>query len=156
MAEASETKASGTLVRPVRQEDAADWRNLYRGYAAFYKLPMTDAILDETWSWLLDASHPLDALVAVSDGKVVGLAHIRPQPKPLLGKNAGFLDDLFVDPALRGQGVGRLLIEGIAAVARERNWVSVRWITAPDNATARKLYDDVAVATAWVTYELKP
>lgn len=156
MAETVSAGDPAVFVRPVAPEDAAEWRVLYRGYAAFYKLPMTDAILDETWSWLLDASHPLDALVALSDGKVVGLAHIRPQPKPLLGTNAGFLDDLFVDPALRGRGVGRHLLEQVRTVARERNWVSVRWITAPDNATARRLYDDVAVATAWVTYELKP
>ena len=150
--------ASGreVVVRPVRDEDASAWRGLYRGYASFYGLPMTEAILDETWSWLLDAAHPLDALVAVVDGRVVGLAHVRPQPKPLLGRNAGFLDDLFVDPSQRGLGVGRRLIEQVAVLARERQWVSVRWITAPDNAAARRLYDALAVATPWVTYELKP
>ena len=32
----------------------------------------------------------------------------------------------------------------------------VRWITAADNTTARSLYDQVATATSWVTYDMKP
>jgi hypothetical protein len=32
----------------------------------------------------------------------------------------------------------------------------VRWITAKDNETARKLYDAVAQKTKWVTYDLVP
>ncbi|MFD2252406.1 GNAT superfamily N-acetyltransferase [Pseudochelatococcus lubricantis] len=150
-------KAKDLKVRRVLPEDAAAWRPLYRGYATFYKRDITDAILDQTWVWLHDPVHPLEGLVAVaSDGKLVGLAHYRPQPKPLQGNDAGFLDDLFVAPDQRGRGVGRQLIEHLASIARERGWSSVRWITANDNATARRLYDDVAVATHWVTYELKP
>lgn len=144
-------------IRAVTPADAVQWRELYRGYATFYKREMTDAILDETWSWLHDPAHPLNGLVAVAEsGDLVGLAHYRPQPKPLLGSNAGFLDDLFVDPTQRSRGVGRKLIAALAEISRERGWSTLRWITATDNATARKLYDDVAEATHWVTYELKP
>lgn len=150
-------KPTDINVRLVLPEDAAAWRPLYRGYATFYKRDITDAILDQTWAWLHDPAHPLEGLVAVApDGKLVGLAHYRPQPKPLQGNDAGFLDDLFVDPDQRGRGVGRQLIEHLATIARERGWPSIRWITATDNATARRLYDDVAEATHWVTYELKP
>lgn len=142
-------------VRPVRPDDATDWRVLYRGYADFYQVPMNDRILDTTWSWLLDPDHPLEGLIALRDGQVVGLAHYRAQPKPLLGEDAGFLDDLFVQPEHRGAGAARLLIDSVAAVARERGWSTVRWITAEDNDRARRLYDRLARATHWVTYELK-
>ncbi|MCB4767043.1 GNAT family N-acetyltransferase [Ancylobacter sp. Lp-2] len=151
------TKTTHITVRRISPEDAAAWRLLYRGYVAFYKREITDAILDQTWSWLLDQTHQLEGLVAVdADGHLLGLAHYRPQPKPLMGSYAGFLDDLFVDPGMRGHGVGRQLIEHLAMIGRERGWSSIRWITAADNATARRLYDDVAVATQWVTYELTP
>lgn len=153
-----ETSGSANVeIRPTSSGDSAAWRNLYRGYADFYRTPMSDAILDRTWAWLRDPAHPLEGLVAATpDGALVGLAHFRPQPKPLLGRDAGFLDDLFVDPSRRGLGVGRLLIARVAAIARERGWPSVRWITASDNLTARRLYDDVATAASWVTYDLKP
>lgn len=143
-------------VRPVRPHDATDWRVLYRGYAEFYQVPMNDRILDTTWSWLLDPAHPLEGLIALRGSQPVGLAHYRAQPKPLLGEDAGFLDDLFVQPEHRGAGAARLLIDSVAAVARERGWSTVRWITAEDNDRARRLYDRLARATHWVTYELRP
>lgn len=144
-------------LRPMVPADALAWRRLYRLYAEFYKRQISEETLDLTWSWLMDPSHVLEGLVAVdARGQLLGLAHFRAQPRPLLGGYAGFLDDLFVDPEKRGKGTGRALIARLAELARERGWSSLRWITASDNAPARRLYDDVAKATAWVTYELIP
>ncbi|WP_407051962.1 GNAT family N-acetyltransferase [Methyloraptor flagellatus] len=67
----------------------------------------------------------------------------------------GFLDDLFVDASARGSGAAQALIAAIAAEGRARGWSVIRWITARDNARARKVYDAVAAETAWVTYDLK-
>lgn len=147
---------SAITIRHLAVGDQLAWRRLYLEYADFYQVEVTDAILNQTWAWLLDTMHPMEGLAAVTaTGDVVGLAHFRAFPKPLLGKDAGFLDDLIVDPTRRGQGIGRQLIEGIAAIARERGWPLVRWITAQDNTTARRLYDQVAVSTSWITYDLK-
>ena len=55
---------------------------------------------------------------------------------------------------MRGRGVGRALINRLAELARERGAAKVRWVTAADNATAQRLYDDVAERTDWVTYDL--
>ncbi|MGU3575622.1 N-acetyltransferase family protein [Brucellaceae bacterium C25G] len=152
-----DNKTSNVNIRPLSANDASSWRKLYKAYADFYHVPMSDEILDQTWIWLLDRAHPLEALVATqTDGVLVGLAHYRPFPKPLLGKDAGFLDDLFVNPDQRGSGIGRALLNGLKEIARERGWPLVRWITAQDNAVARQLYDDVATSTTWVTYDLKP
>ena len=73
--------------------------------------------------------YTLDGLVAVRRGELVGLAHYRSFPEPLLGKDVGFLDDLFVPPAHRGQGIGRKLIDAVAAIARQRGWPVLRWST---------------------------
>ena len=64
-----------------------------------------------------------------------------------------YLEDLFVDSALRGQGAGRLLIETLVDKAKEAGWFRVYWMTHKDNATARILYDKLAVATDWVRYD---
>ena len=67
----------------------------------------------------------------------------------------GFLDDLFVDPAHRGSGAARALIDAVAAEGRQRGWTVIRWITAEDNYRARGLYDQMADRTKWVTYDIK-
>ncbi len=65
------------------------------------------------------------------------------------------MNDLFVDPASRGQGVGRALIAASAAVARERGAHHLEWSTAPDNVTAQRLYDRTgAERSTWLEYEL--
>jgi GNAT superfamily N-acetyltransferase len=66
------------------------------------------------------------------------------------------MNDLFVAAAVRGQGVGRALIEASAAVARERDAVKLEWSTQPDNLTAQRLYDSTgAERSEWIEYELK-
>jgi GNAT superfamily N-acetyltransferase len=87
---------------------------------------------------------------------VVGLAHVRAFARPLEGDTAGFLDDLFVDPARRGNGVGAALLEHLRSLAGERGWGVVTWITGADNHTARQLYDRVAEVQPWVTYDMTP
>lgn len=142
-------------IGPPEPHDYAGWRRLYEGYATFYKMPMTDAIAGTVWGWLLDPAHALEALLArTGDGRVVGLAHFRPMPRPLTGTTAGFLDDLFVDPALRGQRVADRLIEAMAERARGRGWTLIRWLTGDNNYRARGVYDRLATRTAWITYQM--
>lgn len=146
----------GISIVPDSEVHHSDWQALYRHYGEFYQSPITNEALAATWAWLLDPHHPQEGLIAIADsGAAVGLAHFRAFPKPMLGRDAGFLDDLFVDPGRRGLGVGRALIAAIADLGRARGWPLVRWITASDNATARRLYDGVAKGTSWVTYDLK-
>jgi GNAT superfamily N-acetyltransferase len=94
--------------------------------------------------------------VAEVDGEVVGIAHVRAFARPLEGDWGGFLDDLFVDPARRGTGAGEALLEHLRALARERGWGVVTWITGADNHVARRLYDRLAERQEWVSYDLAP
>ncbi len=65
------------------------------------------------------------------------------------------MNDLYADESVRCQGVGRALIEASAEVARERDVPFVEWSTAPENATAQRLYDSTgAKRTEWLEYEL--
>jgi len=87
-------------------------------------------------------------------GEVVGFAHYRSHPDTFTGGRDWFLDDLYVDPAARGAGTGRALIEAIIAMAAGTGG-SLRWITAADNHTAQALYEKVATRTSWVMYETR-
>lgn len=66
------------------------------------------------------------------------------------------MNDLYVDSSARGEGVGRALIEAAADVARERGCSRLEWSTAPDNATAQRLYDTFgAEKSTWLEYQLR-
>ena len=143
------------IVGPPAPEDAAIWRELYRGYAEFYEDRVTDAQLDLVWSWILDPDHDVKALlVRDATGKAVGLAHYRPYFRPLAAAVAGHLDDLFVEPGSRGTGAVDALFDALRTIARQRGWSKIRWVTADDNHRARSKYDRVAERTRWVIYDM--
>jgi GNAT superfamily N-acetyltransferase len=144
-----------TIVQP-GPGDKPGWRRMYDGYATFYKREMTNAIAERVWAWITaPAPHgPCEGRIArAADGRVIGLAHFRDMASPLRGAVAGFLDDLYVDPAWRAKKVGRALLDEVAAIGRARAWPFYRWLTADDNYRARGLYDQVAKRTMWITYQ---
>jgi GNAT superfamily N-acetyltransferase len=137
--------------------DYPAWRELFRGYCEFYRVPMPEEKAELVWSWLTDPAHELEGLlVRDADGTPVGLAHFRPFSRPLHGAVGGFLDDLFVAPEVRGGGAVDLLLARLREIAAERGWNTVRWITSDDNHRARSKYDQVAVRTMFVTYDMAP
>ena len=149
--------APGIVVRPTAVSDHDGWAALYAGYAQFYQVEQTPEMRARVWSWLHDPAHEVEGLVAVdADGRLVGLAHFRPFARPLSATVGGFLDDLFVDPAARGQGVAQLLIGAVAREGQQRGWSVLRWLTAEDNYRARAVYDQVATPTHWRIYDLAP
>ena len=143
-------------IRDVTAADRAVWDRLYAGYAAFYRVDQTAAMRDTVWGWLMDQGHKTEGLVAcAADGTVIGLAHYRAFARPLSASTGGFLDDLFVDPDVRGSGAADALIAALRGIGQARGWTVIRWITADDNYRARGVYDRVAARTPWVTYDIK-
>ncbi|MCR0983069.1 MULTISPECIES: GNAT family N-acetyltransferase [Acetobacterales] len=142
-------------ILPVEQRHRADWDKLYAGYAEFYRVTQTPEMRDRVWSWIHDPAHETNGLVAEdAEGRAVGLAHFRAFARPLSATTGGYLDDLFVDPQMRGKRVADALIEALAEEGRRRGWSVIRWITAEDNSRARAVYDRVAKLTPWRTYDI--
>lgn len=141
-------------VRPVEPADLDQWRDLFSAYREFYAMQPDSAVVERVWSWIVDDAHETNALVAVDDeGVIGGIAHYRRFARPSSGTTGLWLDDLFTRPDVRGHGVGRALIDAVGGIAADEKLSVVRWITNEHNATARRLYDTVATATKWVTYD---
>jgi ribosomal protein S18 acetylase RimI-like enzyme len=141
-------------VRPLGDKDFFPWLGLFEGYSEFYKSDLTDEKALRVWSWIIDKNHDLDGAVAVDDnGDFVGFTLYRAVPRTLSGDVGLFVDDLFVAPDARDTGIGRALMDFAKEYAKAHNYSSLQWVTAADNKTAQKLYDEVGTRTSWVTYE---
>ncbi|KJE37144.1 hypothetical protein UF64_00175 [Thalassospira sp. HJ] len=140
-------------IRPATRNDRDAWETLFRDYMLFYGCDVSEAALATTWGWIIDPDGPMECLLAVKDGQVVGLAQYRAVPETLTGVWFGHLDDLFVAPKARSAGVAQALMTKLSEIARDRGWFKLTWITAEDNATARRLYDQITDASDWVVYE---
>ena len=147
------TNNNAVSVRPVAPSDRERWEGLFVAYGVFYKETFPADVVDGVWTWLMEESHPVRCFVAEVEGVVVGFAHLRFQHDTFTAGAGWFLDDLFTDPDARGQGVATALISALDDYATAHGGGTLRWITAADNNRARRLYDTLATAATWVTYE---
>jgi GNAT superfamily N-acetyltransferase len=141
-------------IQPLRPQDRAAWGRLAAGYKAFYNTPTTEAEYEQTWQRLTTKKGAL-ALGAYHGDKLVGITHYLFHTSPW-GENphfACYLQDLFTDPACRGQGVARALIEAVAVQARQHQSQRLYWTTQDHNHTARLLYDKVAAYKGFLRYD---
>lgn len=147
-------------VRPIRPEDYDAWRPLWDGYNAFYgrhgDTALPAHITQATWQRFFEPGEPVFALVATDRGAVVGLAHYLFHRSTTKIEPVCYLSDLFTDPALRGQGIGRALIEGVCAEAKAAGAPRVYWQTHETNAAGRLLYDKVARHHGFIVYSRDP
>ena len=137
-------------------KDKAQWETLYYGYATFYKVTMNQEILDNVWAWIMDVDHGFYGLLAKDEtSQCVCFMLYRAMPSPLRGKMVGFLDDLFVEPKCRGNGVVEALYEALNRSAKDKGWPFMRWITADNNYRGRGVYDKLSQRTHWITYQMQ-
>lgn len=142
------------LVRPLTQEDEADWRALWTAYLAFYESAVSEAVYESTFARLLgDDPQDYTCLIAEIDGNPVGLAHFLFHRHGWKIENVCYLQDLFAVPEVRGKGLGRALIEAVYAAADTAGAPSVYWMTQEFNLDARKLYDRIGELTPFIKYQ---
>lgn len=141
-------------IRPLEDADHAEWRRLWTGYLEFYETSVPEAVYASTWRRLFDSGEfEPSGLLALVDGRAAGLVHYIFHRTCWSEKNTCYLQDLYTDPAIRGTGVGRALIEAVYAEAERRDALTVYWMTQDFNTVARRLYDRVAKKTPFIKYQ---
>lgn len=142
-------------VRDPTAADEAAWRRLWAGYNDFYRADVPEEVTAFTWKRALDPASPVFALLAEQDGVLVGMALCVQHPGTWSLTGLCYLEDLFVDPAARGAGVGRALMDHLVALCRARGWSDLYWHTRDSNTAARKLYDTYVAADDHVRYRME-
>ncbi len=132
------------LIRSINQGDKSRWLQLFKEYIEFYESKLSDTQYELTWQ-RINSEFNMHGLLAEIDGQIIGLAHYVFRPDTWEIEDFCYLEDLYVDPKVRGVGVGRALIKAVEQIAVEKGSKRLYWTTAEDNEIARKLYDKLAV-----------
>lgn len=142
-------------IRALQSGDRHHWEALFRAYAAFYGTSIDTDTEAAVWNWIFDADNDFWCDLAVDDkGTVIGFVQYQLMHRSLSGAMVCYLSDLFVDPAVRGGGAGRLMIDHVIAFASERGIQNVRWLTQEFNYAGRKLYDSYAKKSDFILYSI--
>jgi len=140
-------------IRPLKLSDREPWQKLWQGYLRFYRQRLPEAVTAATFARLVDEHQQPHALVAAHEGRLVGFTHYLFHRSTWAVQEICYLEDLFVEPDARGQGIARALIHAVYAAADHAHAASVYWMTQEFNADGRALYDTLARRTSFIRYE---
>jgi GNAT superfamily N-acetyltransferase len=144
-------------IRKLEERDEARWRQLFDGYTRFYEREPSEPVTRHTWGRIRDLASPIHAIVAEREGDgVIGIANYVIHETTLAAAPACYLQDLFVDPAQRGAGVGRELIDWLVDEMKRQGWSRLYWTTKENNYRARALYDTYTPHSGFIRYVIKP
>ena len=94
-------------IRPIRKSDEAEWRRLWTAYLDFYETSVDEEVYQTTFKRLLSEDHPdQNGFLAVEGDAPVGLVHYIYHAHNWRIEPVCYLQDLYADPSVRGQGVG--------------------------------------------------
>jgi len=145
------------LVRPAAATDVTTLLELFGELAEYehleHELKATEEQLGEA---LFGARPAAEALIAERDGEALGYALFFPTFSSFLASTGVWLEDLFVRPANRGEGVGKALLEAVAGLVRERGGERLEWAALDWNELALGFYRGIGATTKneWITHRL--
>ncbi|HUL94563.1 MAG TPA: GNAT family N-acetyltransferase [Usitatibacter sp.] len=131
-------------IRAAQPSDAREIVRLIRELAEYEKLAHmavgTEAKLGEQ---LFGARPAAEALVAERAGRAVGFALFFTTFSTFLCQPGLYLEDLFVEPAHRGLGIGKALLQRLAALAVERDCGRLEWRVLDWNEPSIRFYESL-------------
>ncbi|WP_307855953.1 GNAT family N-acetyltransferase [Nocardioides faecalis] len=157
----AEAAPAGTELPPgVREATPGDVPailRLIRDLAAYEREPdAVEASEDDLHRWVFGDDPVASVLVAEVDEQVVGLALWFRTYSTWTGVPGLHLEDLYVDPAHRGAGLGRALLVSLARIAVQRGYRRVEWAVLDWNEPSIAFYRALGARplAGWSTYRL--
>jgi GNAT superfamily N-acetyltransferase len=144
-------------IRPAVEADVPVILELIHALAEYERAP-EQVVCDEVRlrESLFGARPEAEVLLACLDGATAGFAVFFHNYSTWWGRRGVYLEDLFVRPAMRGQGIGKALLRAVAQVAKERDCARVEWSVLDWNQPAIDFYRSLGAEAKdeWTVYRL--
>lgn len=142
--------------RSAEEKDVATILNLIKQLATYEKLEnevvATEELLKE---WIFEKKRA-EVLLAVADGKEVGMALFFHNFSTFLGRAGIYLEDLVVLPEYRGRGYGKAILKKLAQITVERGCGRLEWSCLDWNKPSIDFYLSLGAVSmnGWTIYRL--
>ncbi len=114
------------------------------------------ATLDDFQTHFFGHAPVAHLLIAESDNQIIAYAIYFKNFSTFLGKPGFHLEDIYVTPIYRKQGIATALIKSIAKEAKEKGYGRVEWDALDWNTTAHRVYENLGAKTLddWISFRL--
>ena len=99
---------------------------------------------DDYYAERILADKTAEVVGAFQQDRLVGFVVFFDLPELITGLRIGQLEDIYVHPDLRGQGIGRKMVETLVAEGQSRGWLHLRWLVPGKNVPPVTLYEKIA------------
>ncbi|HQV23463.1 MAG: GNAT family N-acetyltransferase [Moraxellaceae bacterium] len=142
------------MIEVVTRQNLAQVLPLIRAYQTFYQVADIDDEKNHVFFGQFGQHNPFGCQFLYKiDEKVVAFATVYFCFSSTIAHKVAVMNDLYVIPESRGQGVGRALINHCLDFALSQGACRLQWTTAMDNHTAQRLYDSLeASKKPWLFY----
>jgi GNAT superfamily N-acetyltransferase len=144
-------------VAPAAESDVALIFSFIRKLAEYEKLSdLVVATEDNIREHVFGANPVAEVLLAYWNDEPAGLALYFRNFSTFLGQPGIYLEDLFVEPALRGKGIGKALLRELAKIALDRGYGRLDWAVLDWNAPSIEFYRSLGAASLedWTGYRI--
>ena len=145
------------LIRTANKNDVPAIFALIKELAEFEKLAdQINTTENELRKTLFGEDRFVEILLAEFNGEIVGQALFFKNFSTFLGKPGIYLEDLYVKPEMRGKGIGKMLLDKIISIAKERNYGRVEWSVLNWNEPAIDFYKKIGAEPLddWTLFRL--
>lgn len=145
------------IIRPARPGDESIVRQLIEELADYEKLRHEAVATDEQLRQALFSNRPdAEVILAEWEGICCGFALFFHNFSTFLGRRGLYLEDLFVQPEYRGKGIGKALLQRLAAIASDRDCGRLEWQVLNWNTPAIGFYHGLGAIPLedWTTFRL--
>jgi hypothetical protein len=135
---------ASALLRAAEPRDVPAIVGLIRELADFEKLTHLVEVTPQSLHPQLFGERPAaESVVAEREGEVIGFALFFTNFSTFLGKPGLYLEDLYVQPAHRGTGLGKALLQHLGALAVARGCGRFEWSVLDWNENAISFYESM-------------
>ena len=128
-------------VRQAATDDLEQIAPLFDGYRQFYGQPSDPALARDFLNQRLSRQESIIFLASSAAGTALGFTQLYPSFSSVLARRSYILNDLFVAPAGRRQGIASLLLKSAAEFSRSHGVLRLSLATARSNEAAQRLYE---------------
>jgi GNAT superfamily N-acetyltransferase len=149
---------SSVQFRPATASDAPDILALIRALAAYEREPDEVEVDAPTLAAQLGGeAPPFECILAVDGATAVGFALFFQSYSTWRGRPGLWLEDLFVVPERRGEGIGKRLLKELAALVVARGYARFEWSVLDWNEPAIRFYESLGAKpmVEWTTHRVE-